>query len=337
MRRPSRSYQRIYQLLHLRTLIMQNGHQHPHVHFGDITGQTTRRLMISLSLTAIFVLVEVIAGIIGNSLALLTDAAHNFTDVIALGLSWYALRIASKPANAGQTFGYHRVGILVALVNSTTLIMIAFGIFYEAGHRFISPPEVDSTILIGVGTVAFIINIVTAMLVKHGSEHDLNLRSAFLHLMGDVLSTLGAVVAGILILFTKWNWLDPLVSVLIGIFILWNAWTILKQSIHILLESTPKNVDMENLLEDIQSVNGVIDVHDLHVWSINESLRMLSAHVATDDIPISSSLVIQQNINELLGHKYDIQHTTLQMECEGCENGLLYCEIKPHQHININS
>jgi len=315
---------------------MQTDHSHPHVHFGDIAGQTTHRLMISLLLTAIFVLIEIVAGIIGNSLALLTDAAHNFTDVIALGLSWYALQIASKPANAGKTFGYHRVGILVALVNSTTLILIALGIFVEAYHRFIFPPEVNSTILIGVGVAAFIINIVTAMLVKHGSEHDLNLRSAFLHLMGDVLSTLGAVIAGVLILFTKWNWLDPLVSVMIGLFLLWNAWSILKQSIHILLESTPRNVDMNDLLVDIETVNGVLDVHDLHVWSINESLRMLSAHVSIDDIPISSSLVIQQEITELLAHKYDIQHATLQMECEGCENGLLYCEIKPHQHSPTN-
>lgn len=201
---------------------------HTHSHIGDLTKQTTKRLTLSLILTAAFVIVEVIAGIFGNSLALLTDAAHNFTDVIALGLSWYALNIALKPAHAGKTFGYHRVGILVALINSTTLILIAFGIFFEAYKRLLTPPEVDSTILIGVGAVAFIINLVTALMVKEGSEHDLNLRSAFLHLMGDVLSTLGAVIAGIVIAFTQWNWLDPLVSVLIGVFILYNAWGILK-------------------------------------------------------------------------------------------------------------
>lgn len=309
-------------------------HNHTHSHIGDLANQTTKRLMLSLSLTAGFVLIEVLAGIFGNSLALLTDAAHNFTDVIALGLSWYALKIATKPANAGKTFGYHRVGILVALVNSTTLILIAFGIFYEAWHRFLAPPEVDSVILMGVGTLAFLINAGTAWLVKGGSEHDLNLRSTFLHLMGDVMSTLGAVIAGVIIYFTQWNWLDPFVSVLIGLFILWNAWSILKQSIHILLESTPENIDMQEMVKRIETVEGVRGVHDLHVWSINENLRMLSAHVVTDDISIRDCSSIQQNINELLAHGYDIQHATLQIECEGCEHGLLYCDFdeRKHQH-----
>jgi cobalt-zinc-cadmium efflux system protein len=307
-------------------------HNHTHSHFGDLASQTTKRLMLSLALTAAFVLVEVAAGIFGNSLALLTDAAHNFTDVIALGLSWYALKIATKPANAGKTFGYHRVGILVALVNSTTLILIAFGIFYEAWHRFLAPPEVDSVILMGVGALAFLINAGTAWLVKTGSEHDLNLRSAFLHLMGDVMSTLGAVIAGVIIFFTQWNWLDPLVSVLIGGFILWNAWSILRQSIHILLESTPENIDMEEMVEKLHTVDGVRGVHDLHVWSINENLRMLSAHVVTDDISMRECSLIQQDINELLEHGYNIQHATLQIECEGCGNGLLYCDFDERKH-----
>ncbi|MBK9604240.1 MAG: cation transporter [Anaerolineales bacterium] len=307
---------------------------HTHSHFGDLANQTTKRLMLSLALTAAFVLVEVIAGIVGNSLALLTDAAHNFTDVIALGLSWYALKIATKPANAGKTFGYHRVGILVALVNSTTLILIAVGIFYEAYHRFIATPEVNAPILIGVGIVAFIINLVTALLVHKGSESDLNLRSTFLHLMGDVMSTLGAVIAGVIIYFTQWNWLDPLVSVLIGGFILWNAWSILRQSIHILLESTPENIDMKEMVEKLHTVNGVRSVHDLHVWSINENLRMLSAHVVTDEVSLREGILIQNGINELLTHEYNIQHATLQLECEGCQYDGLFCSIVEHNHTH---
>jgi cobalt-zinc-cadmium efflux system protein len=305
---------------------MQN---HTHTYPAN---QTTKRLALSLGLTAAFVVVEIVAGIFGNSLALLTDAAHNFTDVIALGLSWYALRIATRPAHAGKTFGYHRVGILVALVNSTTLILIALGIFYEAYHRFITPPKVDSTILIGVGALAFLINLVTAWMVKDGSEHDLNLRSAFLHLMGDVLSTLGAVIAGVIIAFTNWNWLDPLVSVLIGFFILWNAWGILRQSIHILLESTPESVDVDSMVESLLKVDGVRGVHDLHVWSINESLKLLSAHIVTDDISISKGAHLQQHLNEMLIHEYNIQHATLQLECEGCNANILFCNISEHPH-----
>ena len=301
---------------------------HSHIH----AAKTTKRLSISLFLTAAFVVVEVIAGIFGNSLALLTDAAHNFTDVIALGLSWYAVKLATQPAHAGKTFGYHRAGILVALVNSTTLIVIALGIFYEAWKRFLSPPEVNSTILIGVGALAFIINLITAWMVKDGSDHDLNLRSAFLHLMGDVLSTLGAVIAGVIIFFTRWNWLDPLVSVLIGVFILWNAWSILRQSTHILLESTPESLDMDSMVASMLKVDGVRGVHDLHVWSINESLRALSAHIVTDDISISAGASIQQNLNRVLAHEYNIQHTTWQLECAGCKNTLLYCEIVEEDH-----
>jgi len=310
---------------------------HSHSHIGDLANQTTKRLALSLVLTLLFVVIETLAGFISNSLALLTDAAHNFTDVIALGLSWYALRISSQPSHAGKTYGYHRVGILVALVNSTTLILISFGIFYEAWQRFRTPPVVDAPILIGIGTVAFIINAATAWLVQKGSDHDLNLRSTFVHLMGDVLSTLGAVIAGILILFTKWNWLDPFVSVLIGVLILWNAWGILRQTIHILLESTPENIDMKNMVADLLTINGVRGVHDLHVWSINENLRVLSAHVMTADIPISSGIVIQRGVNEILLHKYNIQHATLQLECEGCDPSMLYCDITEINHAHAST
>lgn len=310
---------------------MSEDHSHPH--FANIANQTTRRIAISLFLTLAFVVIEALAGFISNSLALLTDAAHNFTDVIALGLSWYALQISSQPAHAGKTYGYHRVGILVALVNSTTLILIALGIFYEAWHRFLAPPEVDSAILIGVATVAFFVNALTAWLVYKGSDHDLNLRSTFVHLMGDVLSTLGAVIAGIIIFFTQWNWLDPLVSVLIGALILWNAWDILRQTIHILLESTPENIDMQNMVNDLLTVDGVRGVHDLHVWSINENLRVLSAHVMTEDISISVGTNIQRGVNEILFCKYNIQHATLQLECEGCDPSMLYCDITEANHI----
>jgi cobalt-zinc-cadmium efflux system protein len=307
---------------------------HTHSHFGDLANQTTKRLALSLIVTFAFVIIETLAGIVGNSLALLTDAAHNFTDVIALGLSWYAVRISSQPAHAGKTYGYHRVGILVALVNSTTLILISIGIFYEAYQRFISTPVVDAPILIGVSAVALIVNAATAWLVQKGSDHDLNLRSTFIHLMGDVLSTLGAVIAGIIIFFTKWNWLDPLVSVLIGGLILWNAWGILRQTIRILLESTPENVDMKNMVNDLLNVEGVRGVHDLHVWSINENLRVLSAHVMTEDIPISSGITIQRGVNEVLLHKYNIQHATLQLECKGCDPSMLYCDITEINHVH---
>jgi cobalt-zinc-cadmium efflux system protein len=301
---------------------------HSHSHFGNTTQQTSKRLLIALAITLAFVVIEAGAGLFANSLALLTDAAHNLTDVIALGLSWYAVRLTTRPSNSGKTFGYHRAGILIALINSTTLVVIALGIFYEAFQRLMNPPEVQSGILIGVGLVAVFVNIGTARLVHSGSEKDLNLKSAFVHLMGDVLSTVAAVVVGIIIALTKLNWLDPFVSVFIGLLILWNARGILRESVNILLESTPSDIDMSNMVRDILAVAGVRGVHDLHVWGITQNLRAFSAHLVTDDVPISSGAQIQQAVNEILAHTYNVSHATLQLECVGCEPDRLYCEVK---------
>src|SRR5678815_588979 len=300
---------------------------HTHLHFSEASKKTTVRLSLSLFLTLAFVMIEAGAGIFANSLALLTDAAHNLTDVIALGLTWFAVRITSQPANAQKTYGYHRAGILVALLNSTTLVLISLGIFYEAYQRFMDPPDVQSGILIGVGLIAVVVNLVTALLVQRGSEHDLNLRSAFVHLMGDVLSTIGAVIAGVIIYFTDANWLDPLVSVLIGFLILYNAWGILKDAIDILLESTPRDVDVQALVKDIAQVEGVLGVHDIHVWSLTQSLRTMSAHILTDDLHISVGADIQHQINEVLNDRYNIAHATLQLECVECAPDLSLIHI----------
>jgi cobalt-zinc-cadmium efflux system protein len=282
-------------------------------------------MALSLVITLLFVFVEVAAGLFSNSLALLTDAAHNFTDVLALGLAWWALRLTSQPASRQKTYGWHRAGILAALVNSTSLVVIALGIFYEAYRRFTNPPEVQADVLIGVGLIAVLINIATALLVRHGAESDLNIRAAFLHLAGDVLSTIGAVIAGVVIRFTDWNWLDPLVSVLIGLLIVWSAWNILWEAVDILMESTPTDIDMDAMIRDVNMVEGVRGVHDLHVWSITRNIRTLSAHLVTDDLAISKGASIQMRVNELLYQKYNVSHATLQLECDTCVPNMLYC------------
>jgi cobalt-zinc-cadmium efflux system protein len=308
---------------------------HTHIHIADLTDSTIRRLALSLALTVLFVVVEVVTGFFANSLALLTDAAHNATDVGALALTWWALRYTTKASNSEKTYGYHRAGILVALVNSTSLVLISVGIFYDAYRRLLAPPEVKADVLIVVGLVAMVINLVTALLVRSGSHHDLNLKSTYVHLMGDVLSTIGAVAAGIVIRFTDMDWVDPLASIFIGLLILWNAWGILRESINILMESTPKDVDMEALQADILKVEGVRGVHDLHVWSIAQSLRTLSAHILIDDIPISESMVIQAAVSDMLDHKYRISHATLQLECMGCISPDLYCELSTSNHVHV--
>jgi len=286
-----------------------------------------RRLGTAAALTVALVAVEAAAGLLGNSLALLTDAAHNVTDVIALGLSWYALRMTLRPAHPGKTYGYHRAGILAALVNSTGLVLIALGIFYEAYRRFRQPPDVDPAILTGVAAVAFAINLATALMIRRGSRDDLNVRGAFVHLMGDVLSTAAAVAAGVAIALTSWNGWDPLLSVLIGVLILWNAWGILRETVHILLEGTPEDIDPERLVADVRRVDGVLGVHDLHVWSITRKLRTLSAHILVGDISVRESARIREAIDRLLCDRYGIRHATLQMECENCLPDRLYCDM----------
>lgn len=298
-----------------------------HIHLGVVAKETSSRLALSLVLTLGLVAVEALAGLSANSLALLTDAAHNLTDVIALGLSWYAVRLAMVPSNPQKTYGYHRAGILAALVNSTALVLISVGVFYEAYRRFLSPPEIRAGILVGVGLVAVLINLLTALLVRRGSESDLNLRSAFLHLAGDVVSTGGAVMAGVLIYFTRAAWLDPLASVLIGMLIIYNAWGILRETVEILLESAPRDVDMQAMVGDIMQITGVLGVHDLHVWSLNRNLRTMSAHIVTEDVPISAGVRIQSELNSLVGRRYHVAHATLQLECIGTDADTLYCDI----------
>lgn len=303
--------------------------QHSHQHSEVKTRQTGIRLGLSLFLTIALVVGEFVVGTYANSLAILTDAAHNLTDVAALGLSWYAHRLSAQPAHAGKTFGYHRVGILAALVNSSSLVLIAAGIIHEAYQRFSAPAEVLANMMILAGGAAFIVNLLTAWLVGHGSHDDLNLRSAFLHLMGDVFSSLGAMLAGIAIRLTGITWLDPLVSILIAMLILWNAWLILRETVDILLESSPKDIEMSTMVRDILQIKGIRGVHDLHVWSISRQYRMLTAHLVLDDMLISQTSEIQVKVEVLLGENYGISHSTLQIECERCLPDRLYCHIHP--------
>lgn len=306
---------------------------HSHSHSPTLDATTAQRLLLALGITLAFVFFEAVAGVFANSLALLTDAAHNLTDVLALGMSWYAIRVALRPANASKTFGYHRVGILVALGNTLTLVFISLYIFYEAAQRLLHPMPVQDGVLIIVALVAFFVNGGTALLVRRGSENDLNQRSTFIHLAGDALATLGAFVAGIGIAFTGWDWLDPLASILIAALILWNVFGIMRESLDILLESTPRDVDVRQVVGTITTVPGVRGVHDLHVWSLAQNLRALSAHILTDDMSISEGARVQRDINAILHERFGIAHATLQLECFGCEPDALYCEInQPHGH-----
>ncbi len=232
-----------------------------------------------------FVLIEIVAGLFANSLVLLTDAAHNFTAIISLSLGWYSARIRSRPANTKKTYGYHRVGIVVALLNGLALAQIVVYIFYDAIRRLSATNLVQDRILMVVALAAFFVNIATTRLVTRNTKPNLNERSAYSFIPGDSVSTLGTFVTGATIALTGWFWVDPVVSILLGVLNLKDAVDIVREALDILLEGTPADLDADEIVRSMLTVQGVGGVHDLHIWSISEDRAMLTAHILIDDAP----------------------------------------------------
>jgi len=316
---------------------MAGTHSHSGCSHHSAEGMSTNRLKLSLALTLTFVVVEAVVGWQSGSLALLSDSGHNFTDALALGLSWYALWIAHKPASATNTYGYHRVGILTALFNAVTLILIAIFIFGEAWQLFFHPHAIGSSAMIAVAAVAFLMNTVIALALHGDAANDVNMRSAFIHMAGDALSSLGVVVAGVVIHFTHWVYADPVVSVLIGLFILYSSWGIVQETIHILLEGAPRDLNMQALATAIRDIPGVTNVHDLHVWTIGDGMNALSCHLTIQKTDSHQSGSVVRNVKQLLMLDYNVTHSTIETECEGCENAELYCQITRGAHHHNHS
>jgi cobalt-zinc-cadmium efflux system protein len=289
-----------------------------HEHAKDPQGHTTRVLRFSLVVTAGYIVLLVISGIRAHSLALLSEAGHNVSDFLALLLSLTAVYLESRPPSATKTYGYRRAGVLAAFINALTLVAIAFYIFYEAGHRLYAPVEVHPKLMIGVAAAGVAVNgIISAMLWR--SSKDLNIRSAFLHMLGDTLSTAAVIAGGWAILETGQNWIDPALSFGIGAMILWSSFGIIHETLNILLEGTPRGMDLNFVARDIAAVAGVNDVHDLHVWSIGHDSHALSCHIGIADIPPSASEAILREVQERLRVKFHILHTTIQFEHVECD------------------
>jgi cobalt-zinc-cadmium efflux system protein len=288
-----------------------------------------RYLGLSVVLTFVFVLGEAIAGHLANSLALLSDAGHNFADALALILSWYAFWMARRPSDARRTFGYHRAGILAALVNALFLVIIALFIFWEALQRLRAPEPVESGPMIGVAIVAMLLNGTISLWLRGEAKHDLNIRSAYLHMLGDAVSALGVVVAGILVAVTGASWADPVVSILIGVLILWSSWGIFTEALTVLMEGVPRGVNVEALEQAICGVPGVLNVHHLHVWAVGSGLIACSCHVLVAEQSVRSGQQVLRAVNEMLHAQFGIGHTTVQVEVEGCEPNDMYCTLQP--------
>jgi cobalt-zinc-cadmium efflux system protein len=297
----------------------------PHSHSAHAIG---RYVGLSVALTLAFVAAEGIAGWLANSLALLSDAGHNFADALALIFSWYALRAAHRPADARRTFGSHRVGILAALVNAVSLIVIALLIFWEAGQRLWTPEAVESGPMIGVALAAVFLNGLISWWLHHEAEHDLNIRSAYLHMLGDAVSALGVVAAGVVVALTGQTVADPVVSIVIGLLILWSSWGILREAVDVLLEAAPKGLDMVELERTIREAPGVLGVHDLHVWTVGSGIIACSCHVLVAEQSVRSGQQVLRAVVELLRQRFHIAHTTIQVEVEGCDPDDMYCNLR---------
>ncbi len=279
---------------------------------GVIGSGRSLRLKAALGLTFVYMLAEAIGGWLTNSLALIADAGHMLTDVAALTLTLAAIWFASRPATANKTFGYYRLEILAAFVNGIVLVLLSIWVIYEAAQRWQSPPEINGSNLTFIAFGGLIVNIIAAKLLHGGHKHDLNMRGAWLHVMGDLLGSATAIVAGVLIAAFGWLWADPACSVLISLIIIFGAWRLIMDSVNVLLEGTPKHIDLSAVEHTILETEGVVGVHDLHVWTISSGKEALSAHISHDAETVHSELLLL--VRERLNSHFGIDHLTIQME-----------------------
>ena len=271
-----------------------------------------KKLITVLLLTGSYLLAEVIGGILTKSLALLADAGHMLTDVGGLALSLFAITLTQRKASPQKTYGYYRAEILAALTNAVVLIGISFYILYEAYQRFKNPPEVSSKIMLVVAAVGLVVNVVGMMILRKGSKESLNMKGAYFEVLSDMLTSIGVIIAGIIMLTTGWYYADPLLSACIGLFILPRTWILLKDAVGVLLEGTPSDVNVADLQDAIKKIDGVKDVHDLHVWALTSGMNAMSAHVAISQ-GISPKSILEK-IQELIKANFKIAHTTVQIE-----------------------
>jgi cobalt-zinc-cadmium efflux system protein len=300
-------------------------HNHGHV---QATGQILKWSSIA---TMAFVVFEVIAGIRAGSLALISDAGHNFTDALSLVLAGVGLYLQSKPADSIKTYGYHRAGVLTAFANALTLVGISVFIFYEAWQRFLHPRHVEEWTMLWVAAAALALNGGILWGLHREKDHDLNIRAAFVHMLGDAISSAGIIIGAIAIHYTGIDAIDPILSVLIGFLIVWTAWDIIQESLNVLLEGLPRGMELSEVTGAMRKLDGVIDVHDLHIWSLGSSAHALSCHVLIEDMPPSESATILLRINELLCG-FDIHHSTIQFEHTKCETPCSILVTHQHEH-----
>lgn len=296
---------------------------HPHnpqiqpVSFSSVWSGERKRLLSAILLTGGVLIVEVIGGLMTNSLALLSDAGHMLTHLLALSISFVAMIFSARPPTSRKSFGFYRLEILAALLNSFLLFLVTVWIFYEAYQRFYDPVPVATVEMMLIASIGLVTNLVTAALLSGSIKRSLNVKSAFMHMIGDTLSSVGVVAAAGVIYFTQWWFIDPLVGVFLSFIILYWAFRLMMDSIDILLEATPKEIDPVHVVEAVKVLEEVRDVHDVHVWTLTSGMYALSAHVAVEDMPLKETTHLLKKINFLLCQRFKIGHAAIQLEING--------------------
>jgi cobalt-zinc-cadmium efflux system protein len=299
------------------------GHGHGHAHGGHAghdhaAGANEKSLKIALALTCAFLVVELAGGLIAHSLALLSDAAHMFTDTAALGIALMAIHIAKRPADSKRTFGYHRFEILAAAFNAMLLLVVAAYILWEAYLRLKAPPEIQSNLMLGIAVVGLVVNLLSMKVLRSGQEESLNVKGAYLEVWADMIGSIGVILGAVVISFTGWAWVDSAVAILIGLWVVPRTMTLLKSSINILLEGVPEDVDLEKVKEALLGVPGVRSLHDLHVWSVSGDRTTLTVHLVTEPATHGETQVLPA-VRARMDKGFGIRHITVQCEVTPCD------------------
>lgn len=302
---------------------MSHEHHHNHSHTHGLN-TTTGRLFTTMALNFVITIVQVIGGIFSNSLALISDALHNLSDGVSIIISYFAIQLKKKDSSYKHTFGLKRAEILAAVINASALIVIYAFLFYEAVKRFMNPEEIEPLTMSIVAAIGLVANIIGTLLLKRDSKDSLNIRSAYMHLLSDSVSSVAVIFGAIAIALWKINWIDPVLTLLIGIYIVRESYVILSEAIHVLMEGTPPQIDVEKIQEEVEKFSEVDDFHHVHVWMVGENDVHLEAHVNITDMKISESNELRARIEKMLDDKFGIHHVTLQFECNQCPDvGLL--------------
>lgn len=301
------------------------GMDHSHEAIDACEGKQEGKFALSIAITSLTLLAEIVGGILTGSLALLSDAAHVFLDVLALALSYGAMRLAMRAPSERHSYGFHRMKVIAAFINGASLVVVALEILREAISRFGHPTAVMAFPMLIVAAMGLAANLLVALVLGHHEHDDLNTRAAFLHVLGDALSSVGVIAAGAVIILTGWTWVDPAVSLFIAAIILSGAFRVLKEATHILNEGAPENAGVGDVAAAMASVAGVLEVHDVHVWTVGPGYEVLSAHVLLSDRALSDTEAIMRALKEVLARRFDIGHTTIQFECANCGQGQVAC------------